>query len=266
VSHRPLSRIASDKFREISAFWRDTQTPLALTLDTLRLKSAPFVAVSSDGIKLELRPRAGESFTFYENLVRRDYVANGIRLHPGDTVVDIGANIGSFAVLAASIVGPSGRVIAFEPVSATFVRLQENVALNGFRNVEMCREGVEAQDGTIELRLGTKSALAGAYFGGETTSVETVPCLSIQHVFDRHGIDRIHLLKIDCEGGEYGIFRSLTPELAERIDQIAMEAHRIRGESLDGLAARIEALGFSVARTGLNWMAFNRRRSVPSLV
>ena len=65
MPHRPLSRIAGDKFREINAFWRDTRTPMALTLDTLRLKSAPFVAVSSDAIKLQLRPRAGESFTFY---------------------------------------------------------------------------------------------------------------------------------------------------------------------------------------------------------
>ncbi len=266
MPHRPLSRIAGDKFREINAFWRDTRTPMALTLDTLRLKSAPFVAVSSDAIKLQLRPRAGESFTFYENLVRRDYLAHGIRLGPGDTVVDIGANIGAFVVLAASTVGPSGRVIAFEPVSATFERLQANVALNGFGNVETCREGVEAEDGTISIQLGIKSALASAHglIDGEATQVETAPCLSMQHLFERHGIARIHLLKIDCEGGEHGIFRSLTPELAERIDQIAMEAHPVAGESIEALAARLDALGFAVGRTGMNWVAFNRRRSMPN--
>ena len=262
MAHRPLSRIATDKFREINAFWRGTRTPLALTLDTLRLKSAPFVAVSSDAIKLQLRPRAGESFTFYENLVRRDYLANGIRLGAGDTVVDIGANIGAFAVLAASIVGPSGRVIAFEPVSATFERLQANVALNGFRNVQGRREGVEAQAGTISIRLGAKSALASAHglIDGEATRVETAPCLTLAQVFERHGLARIQLLKIDCEGGEHGIFRSLTPEFAARIDQIAMEAHPVAGESIEALAARLDALGFALGRTGMNWVAFNRHR------
>ena len=84
---RPLHKIAADKSREIAAFWPHSRTPLPLTLDTLRLKSAPFVAVSSDSIKVDLRPRAGESFTFYENLIRRDYLAHGIRLGAGATVV-----------------------------------------------------------------------------------------------------------------------------------------------------------------------------------
>jgi len=66
--------------------------------------------------------------------------------------------------------------------------------------------------------------------------VETAPCLSIRSLFDRQRIDRIQLLKVDCEGSEHGIFRSLTPELAARIDQIAMEVHRIDGESIDALA------------------------------
>ena len=195
--------------------------------------------------------------------MRRDYLAHGIRLQPGDTVVDIGANIGAFAVLAASVVGPSGRVIAFEPVSATFERLQANVALNGYGNVQACREGVEAEDGTISIRVGVKSALASAHglIDGEATAIETVPCLSMAHVFERHGIERIHLLKIDCEGGEHGIFRSLTPALAGRIDQIALEAHPVAGESIEALAARLDALGFAVGRSGMNWVAFNRRRA-----
>lgn len=261
MPHRPLSRIARDKFREIHAFWRDTRTPLALTLDTLRLKSAPFVAVSSDEIRLQLRPRAGESFTFYENLVRRDYLAHGIRLRPGDTVVDIGANIGAFAVLAASVVGPAGRVIAFEPVPATFERLLANLALNGCGNVRPCREGVEAADGTMSIRVGAKSALASAHglAGGSAATVETAPCVSMARVFERHGLARIHLLKVDCEGGEHGIFRALPPELAARIDQIAMEAHPVEGESIEALAARLDALGFAVGRSGMNWVAFNRR-------
>jgi len=145
VPRRPLHKIAADKSREIAAFWRHSRTPLRLTLDTLRLESAPFVAVTSDSIKVELRPGAGESFTLYENLIRRDYLAYGICLGPGATVVDIGANLGTFTVLAASIVGPAGRVIAFEPESATFARLQANVALNGRTTSSPARRRLKAR-------------------------------------------------------------------------------------------------------------------------
>src|SRR4051812_4112055 len=129
---------AKEKTRQIASYCQQTRTPLALTLDCLRLKRGPFVAVTGDGLKLRIRPSRGESFTFYENLLRKDYLKNGIVLRPGDTVVDVGANIGAFAVVAASIVGPRGRVIAFEPVAETFQCLTENVALNGLGNVE-CR-------------------------------------------------------------------------------------------------------------------------------
>jgi FkbM family methyltransferase len=261
VGKRTLNQVAADKFREIAGFWRHSRTPVGLTLDTLRLKSAPFVAVSSDSIKMELRPRAGESFTFYENLIRRDYLAHGIRLDAGATVVDIGANIGTFTVLAASIVGPTGQVIAFEPVSATFARLQANVALNGLHNVVACREAVGC-DGTIEIRIGAKSALSTAYGTidpAEQTVSEMVPSLSIGGLFHRHHIDRIQLLKVDCEGGEYGIFRALTPELASRIDQIAMEVHRVSGESIDALAQTLQSLGFSIRRFGMNWVAMGNQ-------
>jgi FkbM family methyltransferase len=261
VTKRPLHRIAVGKCREIAGFWRHTRTPLDLTLDTLRLKSAPFVAVSSDSIKLRLRPGSGESFTFYENLIRRDYLANGIRLGAGATVIDIGANIGSFTVLAGSIVGATGRVISFEPVSETFSRLQANVALNGLQNVVACREAVDGRDGTIEIRIGAKSALSTAYDGigpTEETVIETAPCSSMASIFDRFHLDRVQLLKIDCEGGEYGIFRSLTPDLASRIDQIAMEVHMISGESIDALARTVQSLGFSITRFGMNWVAMGR--------
>ena len=125
-----------------------------------------------------------------------------------------------------------------------------------------CREAVDGRDGTIEIRIGAKSALSTAYDTidpAEHTVAETVPCLSIGGLFYRHHIDRIQLLKVDCEGGEYGIFRSLTQELASRIDQIAMEVHRVSGESLDALAQTLQSLGFSIKRFGMNWVAMGNQ-------
>ena len=117
-----ISRIA-DKLRQSMAFMRHSKTPVPLILDSFKLKRGKFVAVSEDGLEVELLSQDGESFTFYEMLIRRDYLRHGIQLGAGDTVIDIGANVGLFAILAARIVGPQGRVFAFEPASATFARL-----------------------------------------------------------------------------------------------------------------------------------------------
>ena len=208
-----------------------------------------------------LNPSSGESFTFYENLIRRDYLANGITLRPGDTVVDIGANIGAFTVLVAKVVGPHGRVISFEPVTQTFARLEENVALNGYRNVECRRAAVDAQGGTLTLRVDPKSALSSAYVeshGDENGDIQTAPCVTLEQAFRDHNLERVNLLKVDCEGSEYGIFETLSPSLAARIDQIAMEVHPVQSRSPEQLRESLRAvLGFDVRSGQFCWIAFN---------
>ena len=253
---RPVSHIVLDKWSEVVGFCRGSKTPLSLILDTLRLKASPFIAISADGIKLELRPRRGESFTFFENLVRQDYLMHGMALYPGAIVIDVGANIGSFTLLAASIVGVNGRVYAFEPVGETFARLERNISLNRMGNVVPCREAIGGKEGSITINTHEKSAYASATVKFEHTSAaETARCSTVQGTIERYGLERVDFLKVDCEGGEYEIFRSMTPSTASKIGQIAMEVHPTDGESEDALEAALRDLGFSVRRFGWNWYA-----------
>ena len=248
------------KGRQIVAFYRHSRTPLTLALNSLKLKRLPFVAISGDGLKLLLSPACGESFTFYENMIEKDYLKNGIVLKPGSTVVDIGANVGAFAVLASSIVGPCGRVIAFEPIAQTFERLKENIALNGLDNVDCRRAAIDSREGAITLRVTGKSAYATAHYAnkiGDEWAIETAPCLTLDQVFKDFQIDRINLLKVDCEGSEHGIFETLSPDAADRIDQIAMEVHDVEGASINRLRERLATLGFKVVGSGDLWAAFN---------
>jgi FkbM family methyltransferase len=254
-------QLALGKTQTIISFFGNTRNPFALTMDALKLSSRPVVAVTGDGIKLRLKPNAGETFTVYEILIRRDYLADGITIRPGDTVVDIGANIGSFTVLAAKAVGTHGRVISFEPVAETFARLEENVALNDYRNVECRRAAIDAQEGTLTLRLGTKSAQATAYLESPmhaSGNIETAPCITLERAFQDHHLQRINLLKVDCEGSEYAIFETLSPSLAARIDQIAVEVHDIESRTKEQLHECLRALGFEVRPSSHCWVAFNR--------
>jgi FkbM family methyltransferase len=250
------------KAEQITSFFVHTQTPAALTLDSLKLKRDPFVAVSKGGVKLRLDPLAGESFTFFENFVRQDYLRNGIALKAGDTVVDIGANIGAFALNAASIVGPTGRVIAIEPAGRTFARLEENVRLNNSGNIICVRAAVDHEPGTLTLRLHFKSAFSSAHNVNANSdgAVEIVPCHTLAQIFAEYRIQHVDLLKVDCEGSEYGIFESLPQELAARIHQIAMEVHPVEGMTFDRMRHSLEKLGFEVLHfPGYPWLAFNNR-------
>src|SRR3990172_2612704 len=72
-------------------------------------------------------------------------------LRPGDTFIDIGANIGYFTLVASPLVGPSGKVHSFEPIPGIFSTLQSNVAANGLTNVRMNQAAIFETDGELEL-------------------------------------------------------------------------------------------------------------------
>ena len=69
----------------------------------------------------------------------------------GDVVLDLGANIGYFTLLAARLVGESGRVYAFEPEPMNFEYLKKNIAVNGYKNVLAYQKGVSGASGTAKL-------------------------------------------------------------------------------------------------------------------
>ena len=76
---------------------------------------------------------------------------------PGMNVINIGANVGYFTLLMARLVGPSGRVFAFEPFQNTAGYLQKNVDANGYANVEVHVKAVSNKKGTADFWVGGSS-------------------------------------------------------------------------------------------------------------
>jgi len=88
---------------------------------------------------------------------------------------------------------------------------------------------------------------------GRVTANQQVPTdiLTLDSFFQEHNIDKCQYLKLDCEGSEYGIVRSLSPELAARISQITMEMHSVPGESETELDSKLKQYGFMLDDTGV---------------
>ncbi len=133
---------------------------------------------------------------------------------PGDRVLDAGANIGYFTLLAAARVGSSGRVYAFEPEPANYRLLTHNVALNGFEDrVSCCEAALSESAGSAQLFLsednlgdhqldpdeGGRSSVTvaleqgSAWFSGRETALDFV--------------------KVDTQGAEHAVINGLLPML-----------------------------------------------------
>jgi FkbM family methyltransferase len=122
----------------------------------------------------------------------------------GMNVVDIGANIGYYTLLAARRVGPHGRVYAFEPEPQNFKLLTENLRLNGYKNVIAVQKAVSNKSGTVSLFLGmrgsgTHSLVSTRDYSKEAIGIEAV---TLDEFFEKAGTPDIHVIKMDIEGWE----------------------------------------------------------------
>jgi FkbM family methyltransferase len=191
----------------------------------------------------EVEPGMHVEVDFHERMSRHLYMFGNIEpvvrqvffgiLHPGDTVLDVGANFGYFTLLAARSVGGSGRIIAFEPDPRNVARLKRNIALNSASQVEVVEIGVFDQQGSLTFHLageaednmGTSSLLdKGPQEAGRKT-VE-IPVTTLDTFIAQRGITRIDLLKMDIEGAEWGAIRGGLQTLKGGIvKQVLIEVH-----------------------------------------
>lgn len=133
--------------------------------------------------------------------------------------VDVGANVGTLTCLAASLVGPKGRVLCVEanPKTATFLR--QNIALNGFDNVEVMNAAVGAESGHIYV---TQKRADDMNVVSEGEGGLSVPLRRLDDV--AQGYPKIDLLKIDVEGYERYVLQG-AQDVLQKADVVMIEAY-----------------------------------------
>ena len=154
-------------------------------------------------------------------------------LRPGDVMLDVGAHIGIFSLVAARAVGPTGEIHAFEPIAFNHVRLVENVERNHLTNVRTTQAAVGAEMGETSLGLDPQvpvnqsSAWQAGYAVGQASQAVTTPLLSLDEYVPRHLASRaIRFIKIDVEGYEPQVLAGLRQTLATRgVDVLLVEVN-----------------------------------------
>ena len=149
-------------------------------------------------------------------------------LGPGDTVLDVGANVGLYTLAMADAVGREGRVHAFEPNPSTLTRLKRNLALNGCDNVVVHAVAVGDRDAVVALRSADPTESGLATVVGDGTELARVPQVTLDDAAADHGFSSVALLKLDVEGAESSVLRGAADLIARG------SLPRVLFEALDG--------------------------------
>jgi FkbM family methyltransferase len=124
----------------------------------------------------------------------------GLTAHD-DVMIDVGANLGYFALMASRWVGPRGRVFAFEPVRETAAQLRRNIALNDAKNIEVLDCACGAEPG--EMSMVTDEYDSGlAYLSPVVQGNDLVKVIRLDDFVRERGLSRVDVLKIDAEGAD----------------------------------------------------------------
>ncbi|MGJ5813090.1 FkbM family methyltransferase [Paludibaculum fermentans] len=121
-------------------------------------------------------------------------------LRPGMKVLDLGANVGFYTLLSSRLVGPAGRVDAFEPLPRNLGLLRRHLRLNGISNVKVWENAAGAVAGSAQFQLG-ENPMTGHLGGDEGTAIR-VEVVSLDDLSSAGRIPPPNLIKCDIEGAE----------------------------------------------------------------
>lgn len=205
----------------------------------------------------------GASFRFYHQtsatergaLFNPDYnieELDFLRAHTpvGGTFVDVGANVGTYAMVLARHVGAKGKVIAIEPHPVTHARLAFNNAASGFIQTRLVAAAAGPADGELMIETDGDNLGASHIVSGDASGKAIkVASLRLQRILDEAAVSRVDALKIDVEGFEdrvlTGFFKEAPPSLWPRA--VVIE-HLSKNEWQQDCIADMRARGF--AETG----------------
>jgi FkbM family methyltransferase len=205
----------------------------------------------------------GASFRFYHQgsatergaLFNPDYNLDELdflRQHtpPGGVFADVGANVGTFALVMARQVGPAGKVIAIEPHPVTFGRLSFNQAASGATQVRLVQAAAGDADGELMIESGGGNLGAThVVTGTASTDAIRVPSLRLTRILAEADVNQVDSLKIDVEGFEdrvlIGFFRDAPQSLWPRA--VVIE-HLSQNEWQQDCIADMVARGFTIVR------------------
>jgi len=204
-------------------------------LNVFGLSKNETVCKLRNGTKFIVRPKSFDMRMIKEVYIHKPY--HCLKINKGDVVVDIGAHIGTFSVLAGQKAGIKGEVYAYEPVPNTFDILKRNIHINSLQNIvypyklgispkkERKEFYIFKKDGKPLFHSSSFYREQSGVIGATVSEKIEVECITLEDIFELNGLDRIDVLKMDCEGEEYNLLFGTSNKYLKRIDEMCIEYH-----------------------------------------
>lgn len=172
---------------------------------------------------------AGDEFTIDE--IWKEEVYSKHLLTDSHIIIDIGAHIGIFSLLAA-VICPKAKIYCYEPEPNNYELLVKNIEQNNLLDrFNLYQLGVAGSSGGRILNVANiNTGGSSIVWGRERIKKITVDCITLENILEENHIDKVDFVKMDCEGAEFEIlYSSKTP--LKQISTISMEIHDCEGYS-----------------------------------
>lgn len=180
-------------------------------------------------------------------------------LKPGMNVVDIGGNIGYYAMLEARLVGPTGMVIAIEPMPKNSEQLCKNVQANGYQNIRIHKLAIGDRNGTASMYISGKSNWHSLYPSTSSKGEIQVPVRTLDSLLMPYDLSSVDLMRMDLEGYEVVVIKGMRRTLEKHSPRLLVELHPdLLGKPvIVEYLHSLENLGY-----GVEWL-FEQERDLP---
>lgn len=183
--------------------------------DKVRINSLRFI------VRRNLTKKISDLSMLFEVIIFKQYKM--CRIHPDDIIIDIGAHIGGYTILA-SHSAPAGKVYSFEPLNDSFRILEKNVMLNKKNNIKIFKQGVGKENKKTFFYVNELNLAESSLYKATPKKIK-VEITTLPKIFKDNKIKRCNILKLDCEGAEYDILFS-SKKMLDKIDRIILEYHK----------------------------------------
>ncbi len=239
---------------------RGRERLFALTLRAAQRLGPPIIS-EVDGFSLQLDMRDGLCRGIWVNKGFSQGATLKSLCRQGDIVIDVGANIGHMALMAARVVGPDGRVIAIEPGERSFSLLQINARRNFPNRIQPIRAACDEADGTTTLYVSEYSEELNSLRPDTVLGrihKETLPARSLRTLCAELDVEP-DVIKIDVEGAEWPVLRGLLGRSGRKPRALLVEAYlpntRGFGYRPSEMCAWLEQQGYELSLTRDRWGA-----------